>query len=74
MVDHSILEREVAEYLEEEPDRVESVEDPLVDGVYALRVRLLDGRSVEFLRHADGELEDVEFGTWPPTSEGQALR
>ncbi len=39
--------------------------DPFVDGVWAVRVEA-DHYLPDFLRHADGELEEVEFHEWPP--------
>ena len=46
------------------PAKVEVVRDPAVPGVLAVRA---DG-DTEYLIHADGAVEVVEFASWPPRS------
>lgn len=43
--------------------------DPYHDGVWAVRVDA-DFHLPDFLIHADGEVEEVEFSSWPPTLSG----
>lgn len=57
----------VEAYLGEPVESLEVVPDPWVDKVFAVRA-VVAGAPLEFLIHADGEVEDVEFKTWPPRS------
>lgn len=55
----------VEEYVGEKPLKVATVADPEVDHVFAIRATF-GNAVVDFLRHADGELEECEFSSWPP--------
>lgn len=46
----------------------EVVADPNVYGTYAIRILQKDDDDV-FILWSDGGIEDVEFESWPPTTE-----
>ena len=69
----------IEQYLDLPVEEVEVVPDPVVAGAYAIRARArtssLDTRTFEFLvtnvalhRLDVGDLEEVEFMSWPPES------
>ncbi len=43
--------------------KIECIPDPQVEGVWAVRVE-----GYEFLVHVNGDVEEVQFTEWPPTT------
>lgn len=62
------VKRRILDYLgstELTEDNVQLCADPYCDGVWAVRVTA-DFYLPDFLHHADGDIEECEFKSWPP--------